>query len=239
MKFASPLKRAKLIRRYKRFLADVVLDDGTETTVHCPNPGAMLGLAHEGAEIWLSPITSKTAKLPYRWEIERRPDTLVGINTMNPNRIVATALKAGLIPELAGYSSVRPEVKYGSNSRIDFLLEDHVEDPRPCYVEVKNVHFWREGAADFPDSVTTRGRKHLLDLQDVVNHGARAIMLYVVQREDCDRLRFAADIDSDYAKTAGSTLRNGVGVLAYKCKVALDAIHLDNELPVELPRRSV
>ncbi|MCP4327091.1 MAG: DNA/RNA nuclease SfsA [Alphaproteobacteria bacterium] len=231
MQFPAPLHRGILIRRYKRFLSDVELDDGTTVTAHCANPGAMLGLTEPGSEVWLSPAQNPARKLKYSWEMIRVGDHLVGINTSHPNGLVEEAVAADLVPELSGYASRRREVKYGRNSRIDLLLED---DNRPdCYVEVKNVHFKRGAAAEFPDSVTARGTKHLGELGDMVEAGHRAVMFYVVQRGDCDRLRIAADIDPTYAQALDEARRRGVEVLCYACDMSTTAITVDAPLELE------
>ena len=186
MKFNQPLRPARLLKRYKRFLADVVLEDGREVTVHCPNPGSMMGLSDPDSEVWLSPAPPGR-KLPFGWELIRVGDHLVGINTAWPNRLTEEALAAGRIEALSGYAARRREVPYGENSRIDLLLE--APDRPPCYVEVKNVHLKRPAGAEFPDCVTKRGAKHLRELSAMVAAGHRAVMLYVVQRTDCDRFR--------------------------------------------------
>lgn len=232
MRFSEPLLPARLIRRYKRFLADVVLPDGSETTVHCANPGAMLGLAEPGAEIWLSRDAKPTRKLPYSWELVRVGDHLVGINTRHPNRLVEEAIGTGGIVELAGYTGLRREVRYGRNSRIDILLES--PDRPPCFVEVKNVHLRRGTAAEFPDCVTARGAKHLAELTDKVAEGVRAVMVYLVQRADCDRFRIAADIDPGYARALARARACGVEAICYACNVTTEAIELAGSLPLEL-----
>jgi sugar fermentation stimulation protein A len=233
MEFATPLLPGRLIRRYKRFLADIALDEsGEEVVAHCPNPGAMLGLDEPGSEVWLSPATTPGRKLRFSWELIRVGAGLVGINTGRPNAIVAEALERGQVAELAGYPRLRREVPYGRNSRIDLLLE---ADDRPiCYVEVKNVHLKREGPAEFPDSVTARGTKHLVELGDMVEAGHRAVMFYLVQREDCRSFKIAADIDPRYAETLETALARGVEALCYACRISERAIVLERPLPLDL-----
>jgi sugar fermentation stimulation protein A len=238
MDFPDPLLRGTLVKRYKRFLSDVELADGTLVTAHCANPGAMLGLTEPGSEVWLSPAANPARKLKYSWEMIRVGDHLVGINTSHPNAIVAEAVAAGRVPELAGYGGLRREVKYGRNSRIDLLLEDgdgSDSGGRPlCYVEVKNVHLRRGTAAEFPDSVTARGLKHLGELGDMVEAGHRAVMFYLVQRGDCDRFRIAADIDPAYAAGLKEARARGVEVLCYGCEMSAEAIDLSAPLPIDL-----
>lgn len=237
MQFPDPLLRGTLIKRYKRFLADVTLDDdsGAFITAHCANPGSMLGLNTPGSEVWLSPARNPERKLRYTWELLRFDDRLVGINTAHPNKLVEEAINDAKIGELGGYDTVRREVRYGKNSRIDLLLEG---DGRPdCYVEVKNVTLKRDpagakGAAEFPDSVTKRGAKHLLEMSDMVAEGHRAVMVYVVQREDCDHFTLAGDIDPDYADAFAAARTAGVEAVCYTCKISLDGIHIATPLPI-------
>ena len=230
MDFPSPLTRGRLLRRYKRFFADIALDDGREITAHCPNPGAMLGLNAEGLGAWVSRSDSPTRKLAHTLELVEADGGLVGVNTMHPNRIVAEALDQGLIPELTGYASLRREVKYGANSRVDFLLES--PDRPPCWLEVKNCHFSRGGGlAEFPDCVAARSLKHLAELGREVEAGGRAVMLFVIQRTDCDRFDTAPDLDPAYAKGLLAAARAGVEVLCYDCDIGLDRIGLKTRLP--------
>lgn len=246
MRLPQPLVRGRLERRYKRFLADVVLEDGSFVTAHCANPGSMIGLADPGMEVWLSHHDNPKRKLAWSLELARLPDdpargldgSLVGLNTGHPNRIATEAIAAGAIPELAGYDRIRPEVCYGTNSRIDLLLE--AEDGRPpCYVEIKNVHLRRPDgphptAAEFPDAVTARGAKHLRELADRVAAGDRAVMLYLVQRQDCDHFRVAADIDPVYAAGLAAAVAAGVEALCYACRIDLERIEVAAPLPVRL-----
>jgi len=232
MRFESTLVRATLIRRYKRFLADVVLDSGEEITVHLANSGAMLGTATPGMEVWLSPATNPDRKLKWNWELVTVDGELVGVNTAHPNRIVAEAVAQGEIAELTGYDTIRREVKYGRNSRIDLLLE---APARPkCWVEVKNVHLKRGAWAEFPDAVTVRGTKHLAELRDRVAAGERAVMVYLVQRADCVGFRPAADIDPTYAAALVEAMRDGVEAICYICRLSLDGIAIGGALPISV-----
>jgi sugar fermentation stimulation protein A len=229
-----PLKRGVLLRRYKRFLADMRLDNGEEITAHCANPGSMLAVAIPGSEVWVSTSNDKSRKLKHSWVLTRLGKTLVPINTTNPNRIVREALEADLIPELGGFQTLRAEVKYGENSRIDFLIEYAAALPR-AYVEVKNVHLVRtRELAEFPDSVTRRGAKHLDELMKIAGDGKRAVMLFVVQRSDCKRFRPADDLDPAYGAKLREAAQNGVELLCYDCEVTLEHVTLRRRLPIEL-----
>ncbi len=232
MRFPDPLIRGALIRRYKRFLADVELDTGAVVTAHCANSGSMMGVAEPRSEVWLSPARNPERKLRYSWEMIRIGDGLVGIHTGHPNRIVEEAIRAGRIAELAGYDDIRGEVRYGKNSRIDLLLES--DGRPPCYVEIKSVTLRRDGRAEFPDAVTARGTKHLGELSDVVTGGGRAVMLYLVQREDCRAFTVADDIDPAYAAALVAAREAGVEVLCRSCRLTTDAIELDRAVPLDL-----
>ncbi|MEO0398501.1 MAG: DNA/RNA nuclease SfsA [Pseudomonadota bacterium] len=234
MRFPSELSRGVLERRYKRFLADITLENGEEITGHCPNPGSMLGVAPEGAPAWVSLSPSKTRKLPYTLELVKVDGGLVAINTNNPNKIGAEAIEAGLIPELTGYETLKREVKYGENSRIDILLSGGRRD-RPAYVEIKNVHLMRApGLAEFPDSVTKRGAKHLVELANQKAAGDRAVMLFIVQRTDCRSLAPADDLDPEYGRALRAAVAAGVEVLCYDCEVTTNEVRLRRPLPVTL-----
>jgi sugar fermentation stimulation protein A len=232
MRFPSPLIPATLLRRYKRFLADVVLPDGQETTVHVANPGAMTGLAAAGTKVWLSKSDNPARKLPYSWELAEvdlgSGMELVGVNTGHPNTLVAAAIAAGAIPELGGYGSLRREVKYGRNSRVDFLLEQ--QGKPSCFVEVKNVHLMRTKAlAEFPDSVTARGAKHLEELAAMVAQGHRAVMVFLIQIGSADRLALARDIDPRYGAAFDRARTLGVEAIAHRCVIS------DGEIAVAGP----
>ncbi len=235
MRLPRPLIPATLVRRYKRFLADVVLPDGREVTAHVANPGSMIGLAAPGSRVWLSRSDNAKRKLAHSWELVEVDFggglELVGVNTAHPNHIVAEAIAAGLIPELAGYTSARREVTYGANSRVDLLLED----PRraACYVEVKNVHLMRrQGLAEFPDAVTARGAKHLAELATMAVLGCRAVMLFLIQIGSAERFALAADIDPTYAHAFERACAAGVEALAYRCKVSAEDICLAGPVPI-------
>lgn len=233
MRFPAPLHPARLVRRYKRFLADVLLDAGEATTAHCANPGAMLGLAAPGSRVWLSLSDDPKRKLRYSWEIVEADGGLVGINTAHPNALVAEAIAAGVVPELVGYDSLRREVKYGRNSRVDILLEGGGRPP--AYVEVKNVHLMRtSGLAEFPDSVTVRGAKHLDELGDMVETGHRAVMVFLVQRTDCHRLSLAADLDPTYAAAWRRAAARGVETLALACRITPEEIVAERAIPIAI-----
>jgi len=225
MAFQSPLIRAKLLRRYKRFLADVLLPDGREVTAHCANPGSMLGLLSDDVYAWVEPNDDPKKKLKFAWRIAELPTgAMVLVDTAQANRIVKEALGNNAIPELAN-QNFRPEVKYGEGSRIDFLLTD--QTGRQTYVEVKSVTLSREaGHAEFPDSITARGTKHLQELSKVVEDGHRAVMFYLVNRTDCDVVSIAADIDPTYAAALQAAQGVGVKVLSYRTDISPNNITL-------------
>jgi sugar fermentation stimulation protein A len=235
MRFGTALIPATLARRYKRFLADVVLEDGDMLTVHVANPGAMTGLDRSFSKIWISDSQNPMRKLQYTWELVETDlgsgPELVGVNTALPNILVADILGSGLIPELQGYSSIHREVKYGTNSRVDFQLADGKRPP--CYLEVKNVHLMRKPRlAEFPDSVTERGARHLDELAKVVREGGRAVQLYVIQIPSAERFAVARDIDPAYAKAFDRARLAGVEMLAWRCAVTVEGIDITAPVPV-------
>jgi sugar fermentation stimulation protein A len=233
MRFARPLVRGTLVRRYKRFLADVMLDDGRAVTAHCANPGAMLGLCDPGTTVWLEPNDDPRRSLRHAWRlVELAGGHLAGIDTSLPNRVVAEALAEGGVPALAGYATIRPEVRYGTRSRIDFLLTG--PGLPDAYLEVKNVHLRRDGdLAEFPDSVTARGTRHLSELAAMAAAGQRAVMLYLVQRTDCARFALAADLDPAYAAAFAAARAAGVEAIAHSAPIDREGVRLGEALPVE------
>ena len=229
MQFAAPLTRGTLVSRYKRFFADVVLDDGREITAHCPNPGAMLGLNTPGLPAWVSRSDDPKRKLAHTLELVEAEGGLVGINTMHPNRLAAEALEADAIPELTGYHSHRREVRYGEASRVDFLLAGPAGR---CWLEVKNCHLMRGARlAEFPDCVAARSLKHLKELTHMVQAGDRAVMLFVIQRTDCDVFATAADLDPAYAAGLTAAAAAGVEVLCYDCDLSEQEIRIARRIP--------
>ncbi len=231
MKFDPPLQRGTLLRRYKRFLADITLEDGTEVTAHCPNPGAMMGLDVSGSGVWVARAANPKARLAWSWKLVELETGLVGIDTGVPNKVVGEALRAGAVAELTRHADVRAEVKYGENSRIDFLLRG--AGLADAYVEVKNVHLSREaGLAEFPDCVTSRGAKHLRELSAMVAAGHRAVMVYLVQRTDCDRFALAGDLDPGYLAAFQAARDAGVEALCYDCRIGLDGVELGRRLDI-------
>jgi sugar fermentation stimulation protein A len=225
MLFPSPLTPGVLIQRYKRFMADIALDDGRQITAHCPNPGAMLGLNTPGLRAWVSRSDDPKRKLAHTLELVEADGGLVGINTLHPNRLVAEALAADAIPELTGYATHRREVCYGTRSRVDFLLE--APDRPPCWLEIKNCHLMRTpGLAEFPDCVAARSTRHLGELEAMVAEGDRAAVLFVVQRTDCHRFAPARDCDSAFASALERVQANGVEVYVYACEIDVTGVRV-------------
>jgi len=236
MTFDTPLVAGRLIQRYKRFLADVVLDSGETITAHCPNTGSMLGCADPGSRVWLTHAPSPTRKYAYGWElVELADDTRVGINTHRSNALVREAIENGRIAALSGYDTIRPEAKYGVEaSRIDLLLS--AADRPDCYVEVKNVTAAvTAGIAIFPDAVSDRGTKHLREMMAMVADGHRAMLVFCVQRGDVAQVRPADAIDPAYGRTLRDALANGVEAMAWRATVSPEGIELATEVPVVCP----
>ena len=230
MRLPQPMVHGRLVSRYKRFFADVALDDGREITAHCPNPGAMLGLNSPGLGAWVSPAVGAKRKLPWTLELVEADGGLVGINTLHPNRLVAEALAADAIDELTGYGLHRREVKMGKASRVDFVLEQ--PGRARCWLEVKNCHLRRAGTlAEFPDCVAARSARHLEELAARVVEGDRAVQLFVVQRTDCDAFAACADLDPAYAAGLDLAATRGVEVLVYGCDITTDEIRITRPLP--------
>ena len=223
-----------LIRRYKRFLADIETADGEEITVHCPNPGAMIGCSTPGSQIRCSTSDNPKRKLRHTLEMIRVGRSWVGLQPMHANRLVRAALEAGAIKKLCGYATVQPEVKVHGGSRLDFLLSHHPKNPAPAYVEVKSVTLADDGVARFPDAVTSRGKRHMETLADLRAQGARAVVLFVVQRVDCKSVEPADAIDPAYGEALRKACANGVEAIAVQARVTATAIHLEDELPVRL-----
>lgn len=237
MQFPTPLIPARLLRRYKRFLADMQLADGSEIVAHCPNPGSMLGLAVPGTSCWLSRHQGTRRKLANGWELAELGPALVGLNTGQANAIVAEALAAGRIAALQGYDEIRREVRVGAQSRLDFLLTGGKQPD--CYVEVKSVTLSRiPGLAEFPDARTSRGTRHLEELAGLAAAGQRTMLLFLVQRDDCSHVRCAADIDPVYAATL-KAVAGQIEIRAFACRFGRDGnrpvtIELNREIPVEI-----
>lgn len=230
------LIRGILVKRYKRFLADVRLDDGRAVTAHCPNSGSMQACCQPGQPVYLSYHDNPRRKLKYTWELIEMPTSLVGVNTQVPNRLTAAAIGAGDVAELNGYASVRREVKVGEHSRIDILLT--APERRPCYVEVKNCTLVENGLATFPDAVTVRGQKHLDELQALVAGGFRCAMFFLVQRMDATRFAPADSIDPAYGEKLRAAANGGVEVLVYDVAIDLDGIRVNRRLPYDLRFRA-
>lgn len=236
MQFPTPLLSGTLIKRYKRFLADIRLENGDEITAHCANSGSMLGLKDEGSPVYITKVPDDAKrKLRYDWQFVEdihNDNKWVGINTSWPNNLVEEALLNKRLPELAPYPDFKREVKYGlQNSRIDFYLSGG--DLPPCYLEIKNVTLKVGKSAQFPDAVTARGKKHLEELSHMVDEGFRAVVLYVVQRQDCTHFQVADHIDAAYASTAQRAKEKGVEFLCYTCDITKEGITLDKPLPLK------
>ena len=228
------LMSGTLIRRYKRFLADVRLDSGEIVTAHCANSGSMKACCQPGRPVYLSFHDNPKRKLKYTWELIDMPTSLVGVNTQVPNRLTALAIAAGDVMELNGYERVRREVRAGKNSRLDIMLES--TDRRRCYVEVKNCTLVIDGKATFPDAVTVRGQKHLMALQGLAAAGFRCVIFFLIQRMDATSFAPADSIDPEYGKKLRQASENGVEILAYDVFIDLAGIRMNNRLPCDLDR---
>jgi sugar fermentation stimulation protein A len=231
MRFTPRLIRGTLVQRYKRFLADVRLPSGEVVTAHCTNTGSMLGCKEPGSAVYLSRSPNKGRKLAYTWELIQIQRNWVGINTMHPNRLVAEAIAAGAIAELSGYEVIRREVKVSAHSRLDLCLEGA---QGCCFVEVKNVTLTFEQAAAFPDAVSERATKHLIELMRLKRKGHRAAIVFVIQRGDCDYFRPADEIDPEYGRWLRKAVKAGVEVLPYQARVSAAEIVLTRRLPAKI-----
>ncbi|BCD96901.1 DNA/RNA nuclease SfsA [Marinagarivorans cellulosilyticus] len=231
MIFTPNLQKARLVRRYKRFLADVILPDGQEITVHCPNTGSMKNCVVEGSDCWLLYSDNPKRKYAYTWQLATTPTGHIAcVNTHVANKVIGEALAQGVIPELAGYADVRPEVKYGEGSRVDFLLSG---DSLPaCFVEVKSVTLLDDGQGCFPDAVSTRGQKHLRELMAVAAQGQRAVLLFCVLHSGIDSVSAAAHIDPVYAQLMSDAIASGVEVIAYGASISPSEITITKKLKV-------
>lgn len=226
------LFRGHLVKRYKRFLADVILDNGETVTAHCSNSGRMTGCNQPGQPVYLSYHDNPKRKLKYTWELIEMPDSLVGVNTLVPNRLVAKAMEAGQVAELAAYDQVATEVRVNRHSRLDIKLAG--QGLPDAYVEIKNCTLVEEGCARFPDAPTTRGQKHLNELAKLKAEGARAVIFFLVQRTDADRFSPADDIDPEYGRILRKVAGMGVEIIAYDVEITTRGIRLRKALPCEL-----
>lgn len=229
MDFPTPLHEAVLLKRYKRFLADFQLKNGDIITVHCANSGSLRGVLQEGNRVWYSISPNPKRQIPYTWEMVESDETFVGVNTQHPNRLIGEWLRNHMINLSTGYDDIKAEVSHGQ-SRFDYMLK--ANGLPDCFLEVKNVHYKVGQGAFFPDAVTIRGLKHIRHLMDLVASGNRAMMAYVVQRNDCDFLSFAKDIDPEYAKACHLASQMGVEFHAYACHMTPQGIYLDRSIDV-------
>ncbi len=227
-----PLIRATLIKRYKRFLADVELENGDIITVHCPNSGSMKGCAIPGSPVWLSLSDNPKRKYKHTWELLQLPHTMVGINTLLPNKLVKLAIEDGQIEELSGYDRVKSEIKTSTHTRLDLLLENKADEK--CYVEIKNCTLVEEGVAMFPDAVTTRGQKHLDELQTLVSNGHRGVIFFLIQRTDAKVFEPAGMIDKIYAQKLKEVCKEGVQIIVKDTVIDTQMVRIANTIPVNL-----
>ena len=227
-----PLIPGRLVKRYKRFLADVRLDNGETVTAHCPNSGRMIACSEPGRPVFLSSHDNPRRKLKYTWELIEMPASLVGVNTLLPNRLVAHSIENGRVSELSGYDAVKREVKVGAHSRLDIRLSSRRKGH--CFVEVKNCTLVENRVARFPDAVTTRGRKHLEELIKLAGEGHRAVMFFLIQRMDADFFRPADDIDPAYGRALRNAHAHGVEILVYDVCLDLDSISLNRPVKFKI-----
>lgn len=227
MKFNKQLIKGRLIKRYKRFLADIELETGETVIAHCTNSGSMKSCLEDGAEVYLTPVNDPKRKTKFTWEMIKINNDWIGVNTMNPNRIAYEEISQGNIPGLENYTSVNREVTY-EDSRFDIMAKNEVET---CFVEVKNVTLKEDGIAQFPDAITTRGLKHLETLISVKENGMRAVMLYIIQRTDVEHFKPAAHIDRNYAKTLQKAYKKGVEIIPLQVKVSPTEIRVHKIIP--------
>lgn len=234
MEFTPPLQQGVLLRRYKRFLADIQLDDGGEITIHCPNTGSMRNCLFPGESVWFSTSNNLKRKYAHTWELTATPTgCLIGIHSGQANTLAEEAITRGVIAELQGYTQLSREVKYGDeNSRIDILLRD--DKKADCYIEVKSCTLLENGQGYFPDAISLRGQKHLRELMQVIKQGQRAVLLFVVQHSDIDCVAPAEHIDPEYAKLLKQAVISGVEVLAYRCLLSPTQIALAHSVPVRV-----
>ena len=221
-----------LIRRYKRFLADVRLENGDTATAHCPNTGSMKGCSEPGRTVYLSVHDNPKRKLKYTWELIEMPASLVGVNTLVPNRLVFESIKTGQVPELSGYDTLKKEVSIGNRSRIDLMLSG--SSSGQCYIEIKNCTLVSGGIACFPDAVTARGLKHLQELVKLKKAGFRIVMFYFIQRMDAEVFKPADHIDAAYGRELRRAVKNGLEILAYDVLIDLKHIRLNRRIPSAL-----
>ena len=221
-----------LIQRYKRFLADIILETGEKVTAHCPNSGSMKGCAIPGSPVWLSTSLNPKRKYKYTWELIKTPETMIGINTLVPNKLVKQSIENDLIKELSGYDQVKAEVKTSSHTRLDLLLEK--ESKEKCYVEIKNCTLVEEEIAMFPDAVTTRGQKHLDELEHLVSQGHRGVIFFLIQRMDAKLFKPADMIDKIYAQKLKKVVANGVEIVVKDTSIDTKLISIRNAVPVDL-----
>ena len=221
-----------LLKRYKRFLADVKLETGEIVTAHCPNTGSMKGCCEPGRTVYLSIHDNPRRKYKYTWELIAMPTSMVGVNTLVPNRLIYKSIVQKLIPELSDYKNIQREVKIGEHSRIDLMLTDGGDER--CYIEIKNCTLVNEGIARFPDAVTSRGLKHITELENLAEAGHRCLMFYFIQRMDARVFRPADHIDPDYARRLRQAVAKGIEIMAYDVHISLQGIKLNNNIPCEL-----